>query len=98
MERATAIDLTKARAQARATAAAINHEGTPCPAFARASHNVAAAVALLDTLLTPSTDAVGKVYQQMRDILDVAAEQQAESSLQWQAIVSISSPSCSKAS
>jgi hypothetical protein len=39
------------------------------------------AAVLLDTLPAPSTDAVDRVYHQLRDILGVAAEQQAESSL-----------------
>jgi hypothetical protein len=42
---------------------------------------VAAAALLLDTLPTPSTDGVDKVYHQLKDILDVAIEQQMESSL-----------------
>jgi hypothetical protein len=41
--------------------ATINHEGTPHPTFRRASQNVV--VALLDTLLMPSIDGVGRVYQ-----------------------------------
>jgi hypothetical protein len=41
----------------------INREELPHPTFASASQNVAAAVALLDTLPAPSTDGVDKVYQ-----------------------------------
>jgi hypothetical protein len=36
-ERAATIDFTKARSRARAVGAAINHEGMPCPTFARDS-------------------------------------------------------------
>jgi hypothetical protein len=39
-------------------------------------------VALLDTLAAPSFNGVYKVYRQMKDILGIAAAQQAESSLQ----------------
>jgi hypothetical protein len=53
----------------------------PHPTFAKATQNVAVAVALLDTLPVPSTDGVDKVYHHLRDILSVAVEQQAESSL-----------------
>jgi hypothetical protein len=38
-------------------------------------------VTLLDTLPTPSVDGVDMVYHQLEDILDIAAVQQAESSL-----------------
>jgi hypothetical protein len=72
IERAATIDFTKIRARARATTTAINHEGTPHPTFARASQNVATTVALLDTLPAPSTDGVGKVYHQLKDILGAA--------------------------
>jgi hypothetical protein len=51
------------------------------PAFARASQNVTAAAALLDVLPTPSTNEVGKVYQQLKSILSTAVVQQAESCL-----------------
>jgi hypothetical protein len=98
MERVVAIDCTKARARARAIAVAINHKVTPHPTFPRACQNVATATMPLDTLPAPSTDGVGKVYQQLKGILDVAAEQQAESSLQHQAEGSVLSPGCSKAS
>jgi hypothetical protein len=53
---------------------------------------------LLDTLPAPSTDKVNKVYHQLRDILNVATEQEEESSLQQWAEVSISSLGRSKAS
>jgi uncharacterized protein YqfA (UPF0365 family) len=63
MERAATIDFTKARALVRAIATAINHECTPRPTFARASQNMVAAAALLDTLPAPSTNGVDKVYR-----------------------------------
>jgi hypothetical protein len=37
--------------------------------------------ALLDTLLAPSIDGVGEVYQQLKNILGTIAAQQTESSL-----------------
>jgi hypothetical protein len=80
-EWAAAIDFTKAQARARAISIASNYEGMPHPTFAKATQNVAVAVALLDTLPVPSTDGVDKVYHHLRDILCVAVEQQAESSL-----------------
>jgi hypothetical protein len=43
---------------------------------------MAVAAALLDTLPAPTIDEVDKVYHQLRDILGVATEQQAESLLQ----------------
>jgi hypothetical protein len=49
----------------------------PHPTFPRASQNIAAVVALLDILPTPSIDEVGKVYEQLKGILGVATEQQA---------------------
>jgi hypothetical protein len=61
-EWAIMVDITNARAQARDVAANINRDGPPCPNFASASHNVVTAVALLDTLPTPFTDGVDKVY------------------------------------
>jgi hypothetical protein len=79
-------------------ATAINHKGTQDLTFARASQNVATAAALLDTLPTPSINGVSKVYRQLKDILDVATKQHAESSLQRRGEVSILSPGCSKAS
>jgi hypothetical protein len=51
--------------QARDVAAAINHEGTHCPAFARACQKVAVAAMLLDTLPAPFVDGVDKVYCQL---------------------------------
>jgi hypothetical protein len=97
-ERASTNDFTKARSQARAIAAAINHEGTPHPIFARAIQNVVVATSLLDTPLVPSTDGVGKVYRQLKDILGIAAMQRTESSLQQWAKVCVSSLGYSKAS
>jgi hypothetical protein len=70
----------------------------PPPTFPNASQNVAAAATLLDTLLEPSTNGVNKVYQQLKNILGVVAEQQVDSSLQRQAEASISSSGRSKAS
>jgi hypothetical protein len=55
-------------------------------------------MALFDTLPAPSIDGVGKVYQQLKDILGVAAKQQIESSLRWWANVSVSTPGRAKAS
>jgi hypothetical protein len=52
---------------------------------------------LLDTLPTPSTDRVDKVYRQLKDFLIITAMQQEESSLQRWAKVSISSLGRSKA-
>jgi hypothetical protein len=71
-EWAITVDLTNAWARARDIVAAINHEGTQCPTFARASQNMAATAALLDTLPTPSPDAVEKVYRQLKDMLNIA--------------------------
>jgi hypothetical protein len=85
------VDFTKAQAQAREVTTAINHEGAPCPTFARASQNRATAATLLDTLPAPSTDGADKFYYQLKDILCVTATQQAESSLQLWAKISISS-------
>jgi hypothetical protein len=42
-----------------------------------ASQNVAVAAALLDTLPAPSADGANNVYQHLKNILRVAAEQQA---------------------
>jgi hypothetical protein len=77
----------------------INHEGGggQHPTFARASQNVAVAAALLDTLPTPSTDWVDKVYQQLKNILNITTAQQAESSLQRQVEVSLSTLGRSRA-
>jgi hypothetical protein len=98
MERVVTIIFTKAQARTRDVSTAINCKGTLHPIFTRASLNVAAVVALFDTLPAPSTNEVDKVYRQLKDILSVTAEQQAESSLQWWVEVSSSSPGPSKAS
>jgi hypothetical protein len=58
---------------------------------------MAATVVLLDNLPMPSTDGVGRVYYQLRDILGLAAEQHVESSLQRWAELSVLSPGYSKA-
>jgi hypothetical protein len=50
-----------------------NHGERQAPAFARASQNMAATAALLDTLHAPSTDRVGQVYLQPENILGTAA-------------------------
>jgi hypothetical protein len=60
------VDLTNTRAQARDVIAATNHEEPPCPTFTRASQTLAIVAALLDTLPTPSTDGVDKVYHQLK--------------------------------
>jgi hypothetical protein len=96
-ERATKIDVTKARARARAITTAINREGVPRSTFTKASQTVAVTAALLETLPAPSVDRVDKVYYQLKGIIGVIAAQQVESSLQRRADVSISSPDCSKA-
>jgi hypothetical protein len=70
-----AVDLTKARARARAVVTAINCKGAPCLAFARASQNVVVVVELLDTLPVPSTDVVDKEHHELKDILGVAIAQ-----------------------
>jgi hypothetical protein len=57
---------------------------------------VAAVVALLDMLSAPSTDGVGMVYQQLKNILGTTAVQQAESTLQHRVKASISTPNHSK--
>jgi hypothetical protein len=62
------------------------------PAFARASQNVAAAAALLDALLLPSTDGVGEMYQLQKSILSTAIAPQAKSSLQHWIEASILTP------
>jgi hypothetical protein len=56
-ERTVMVDITKATA-----ITAINREGPPRPAFARASQNMVAA-ALLDTLPMLSAGGVDKVYR-----------------------------------
>jgi hypothetical protein len=45
--------------------------------------------ALLDTLPAPSKDGMEKVYHKLKDILNIAAAQQEESSLQCWADVSL---------
>jgi hypothetical protein len=82
IESAVIVDLTNDRARARDGAAIINREGVQHPAFTRASQNVATVAALLDTLPGPSNDGKDNVYHQLKDILDITAVQQAESSLQ----------------
>jgi hypothetical protein len=81
-ERGLMVDLTTTSAQDRDVATAINREGTQHPAFARASQNMVAAVAFLHTLPAPFTDRVDRVFRQLKDILGIAAAQQAESFLQ----------------
>jgi hypothetical protein len=88
IEQAVTVDLTIAQAQARDVATVMNCEGTQYLAFGRPSQNVATMATLLDTLPAPSVDGVDKVYHQMKDILSIAAAQQAESSLQDWAEVS----------
>jgi hypothetical protein len=92
------INLAKARARARAVVTTMNHDRAPRPTFSRASQNVVATTALLDTLPTPSSDGADKVYLQLKGTLSVTAMQKAESSLQRRAKISISSPGHSKAS
>jgi hypothetical protein len=53
MEWLATINFIKARARTMVVTAAINREGAPCSTFARASQNVAAVAALLDTLPHP---------------------------------------------
>jgi hypothetical protein len=63
VERILTVDLATARSQAKEAAPATSHErgGGQHPAFARASQNVAVAAMLLDTLPTPSIDAVDRL-------------------------------------
>jgi hypothetical protein len=72
-EQAAAIGYAKAGARARAVAIAINNEAMPPPTFHWASQNIAVATTLLDTLPTPSTDGISKVYQLLKNNLSVAA-------------------------
>jgi hypothetical protein len=59
-----------------------NHEwGGGSTTFFWASQNMTAAAALLDTLPTPSTDGVDKVYQQLKNIFIIAIAQLADNSL-----------------
>jgi hypothetical protein len=76
------VDLTTTRAKDRDVTANNNRKGTKRPAFARASQNMATVAMLLDTLLTPSSNEVEKVYHQLKDILGIFTMKQAESSLQ----------------
>jgi hypothetical protein len=62
MEWATMIDITKARAWAKAITTTINRDGVPCQTFARPIQNMSTTTALLDTLPTPSADWADKVY------------------------------------
>jgi hypothetical protein len=64
------------------------------PTFTKASQNVAMAAVLLDTLLLPSTNGVGEVYQRLKSILSTTATQQAESSLQHRVEASVLPPAC----
>jgi hypothetical protein len=97
-EQAITVDLTNARARAKDVTTAINRERVQCPAFARASLNLAAAAALLVTLTTSSIDRANKVYRQLKDILIIATAPQAESCLQRRAELSVSTTGPSKAS
>jgi hypothetical protein len=58
---------------------------------------MAIVAAILDTLATPSTGGVGEVYQRLKNFLETAVVQQAESSLQHRVEASVSTPDCSKA-
>jgi hypothetical protein len=58
---------------------------------------VVAAASILDSLPTPSFDEVGKVYQQLKDILSTIEVQQAKSSLYCWGKVSILTLGCFKA-
>jgi hypothetical protein len=69
------IDLTKARAQARTVTTTIHCDGMPRPTFTKAIQNIATMAALSDTLTAPSTNMVGKVYHQLKDIHGTAAVQ-----------------------
>jgi hypothetical protein len=91
------VDLTTAQVGARDVTTPINHNRAPRPAFARDNQNMATAAMLLDTLPAPSTDEVDRVYHQLKHIFSITAAQQAESSLQRWAEVSISNPGRSKA-
>jgi hypothetical protein len=67
------VDLTATRAQAKGVAPAISCEGGQHPAFARASQNMAIALALLDMLPPPSTDGVEWLYHELGEILIIIA-------------------------
>jgi hypothetical protein len=75
------VNLTNAQPSDRDLTTAINREGAQCPAFARASQNMVVMAALLDTLPTPTTDGVNKVYHQLKEILGIADTHQVESYL-----------------
>jgi hypothetical protein len=64
------VDLTAT--QARATT---SRERGQCPAFTRASQNVATAAMLLDTLPPPSTDRVDGLHRQLGEIITIATTQ-----------------------
>jgi hypothetical protein len=51
---------------------------------------------LLETLPEPSTHGVDRVYRQLKEILGIAAAQQAEGSIQCQAVFSVLGLSRSK--
>jgi hypothetical protein len=55
--------------------------GAQCPAFTRASQNVAMVAMFLDIVLTPSANEVDKVYHQLKDILGITTARQVENSL-----------------
>jgi hypothetical protein len=80
-ERAIIVDPTNTWARAKDVATAINRDGAQHPTLARASEDVTVVAMLLDTLEAPSFNGVDKVYRQLKDILDITAAQQAESSL-----------------
>jgi hypothetical protein len=71
---------------------AVEHVERQLPTFAGASQNMAAMAVLLDTLPIPSTDGVGEVYRRLKNILDTAAAQQAESYLQHRAEAFVLTP------
>jgi hypothetical protein len=97
-ERDIMVDFTTAWAQGMNVITTINCDGVPRLAFARANQNVAATIALLDTLPAPYVDEVDKVYRQLKEIIGITTAQQVERSLQHQAEISISSPGRSKGS
>jgi hypothetical protein len=66
------------------------------PTFAKVSHNMTTAVALLDMLPAPSTDGVGERYHWMKNILSTAAALQIESPIQHRVKASVLTPVLSK--
>jgi hypothetical protein len=78
-------------------AVAIDRVERQLPTFTRASQNMAAVTALLDTLPTPSACGVGEVDPWLKNILSTTAAQQAENSLQHRVDASILTPNHSKA-